>query len=447
MKKEKEVNAVNKKGFTLMELLTVVVIIGLLTSIALPIYRKAVEKSKASDALTAMQAVAKSEHELYLVKNKYTKDFTDLDIDLKGEIENSKLKTAYYNYELLDNGILATRTNKEYSLYKDYELQQIMCSPSEHYICDSFGKLTKEPCQKIGMAWANSNSTCYATPEARCKDLHGNSMWHEDTANSANSYCGYDKTQGQELNEGVICIGDLINFKTFGCQNSIINDGGKCLGTGIRGCNGSVINSGGVCSNDAYFSNIAEGTCHNVTINGGGICIGDNRGCRNAIINEGGICEGNTENACSASTINGGICEGKASYTCRWSNINSGGICKGADKEACREVTINSGGICEGNSNDYDHKFYRSGCWKSTINSGGICKGKGQYNCASATVKEGGECWAEAVNACASSPYGATTYEGTGATSGCCRGKYCPSGTPRCECTNHETACDAAPTL
>ena len=57
--------AVNKSGFTLMELLIVVVIIGLLSAIALPMYKKAVERSRASDALTTMQAVAKSEHDWY----------------------------------------------------------------------------------------------------------------------------------------------------------------------------------------------------------------------------------------------------------------------------------------------------------------------------------------------------------------------------------------------
>ena len=49
----------NKKGFTLMELLAVVIIIGILSSVALPQYRKVVEKGQ----FTKAQVMAKSLHD------------------------------------------------------------------------------------------------------------------------------------------------------------------------------------------------------------------------------------------------------------------------------------------------------------------------------------------------------------------------------------------------
>ena len=105
------------KGFTLIELLVLVLIIGILSAVALPAYRKAVEKSRVADALTTMQAVAKSEHSWYLAKGRYTDDFANLDIDLidvDGErAEGESYDTVNYTFTLQDTAIKAERNNGE----------------------------------------------------------------------------------------------------------------------------------------------------------------------------------------------------------------------------------------------------------------------------------------------------------------------------------------------
>ena len=47
----------NKKGFTLMELLTVVLILGILTSIALPQYARSLERARATEAMAGIKAL------------------------------------------------------------------------------------------------------------------------------------------------------------------------------------------------------------------------------------------------------------------------------------------------------------------------------------------------------------------------------------------------------
>jgi prepilin-type N-terminal cleavage/methylation domain-containing protein len=53
-----------KKGFTLIELLTVVLIVGILSAVALPQYRKAVEKSRVTEAQNMLRVLYDSSERL-----------------------------------------------------------------------------------------------------------------------------------------------------------------------------------------------------------------------------------------------------------------------------------------------------------------------------------------------------------------------------------------------
>ena len=73
-----------KKGFTLIELLVVVLIIGILSAVALPQYTKAVEKSRAAEAMVFLRHL-KDMGTMYMLEhgnNTGVVSFSDLGVDL-----------------------------------------------------------------------------------------------------------------------------------------------------------------------------------------------------------------------------------------------------------------------------------------------------------------------------------------------------------------------------
>ncbi|MBR2392169.1 MAG: prepilin-type N-terminal cleavage/methylation domain-containing protein, partial [Elusimicrobiaceae bacterium] len=70
----------NNKGFTLVELLVVVLIIGILAAMAMPAYFKAVERARASEAETLIGTVVNSQQRYKMKTGKFAKKWTSLDV-------------------------------------------------------------------------------------------------------------------------------------------------------------------------------------------------------------------------------------------------------------------------------------------------------------------------------------------------------------------------------
>ena len=61
----------SRKGFTLLELLIVIVILGVLAGLAIPAYQGAVEKARGQEALTALQATREACVRFYAINGSY----------------------------------------------------------------------------------------------------------------------------------------------------------------------------------------------------------------------------------------------------------------------------------------------------------------------------------------------------------------------------------------
>ena len=70
------------QGFTLIELLVVVLIIGILSAVALPQYQTAVERSRATEALTQMSAIAGAMERYHAQHEAWPTTFNQLDVDI-----------------------------------------------------------------------------------------------------------------------------------------------------------------------------------------------------------------------------------------------------------------------------------------------------------------------------------------------------------------------------
>lgn len=138
----------NNKGFTLMELLVVVFIIGILTSIAIPEYQKAVERSRSAEAQTILETLAKAEERYLMSNGAYTNELSELDVTIP-------TSTKYFTMELTSeegdfpftakmvrtiDGV-ATSGNTKYELHISLDLNSIntrSCKGTE-YMCRVIG--------------------------------------------------------------------------------------------------------------------------------------------------------------------------------------------------------------------------------------------------------------------------------------------------------------------
>jgi prepilin-type N-terminal cleavage/methylation domain-containing protein len=130
----------NNKGFTMMEIMVVVVLIAILSMFAIPQYIKVTEQQRGVEALNLLSAIGKAEERFFVINEAYTEDFSELDLDLiDSDTKQAASGTTYSNgsFSFVLSGInddtgkiTATRATGTYFLRRVHESGDICCAPT-----------------------------------------------------------------------------------------------------------------------------------------------------------------------------------------------------------------------------------------------------------------------------------------------------------------------------
>ena len=103
------------RGFTLLEIIIVIIIIGSLASLALPRFFKTIEYSRSVEAFASLAAIRQAVERCYLQRSSYVNcgDFGNLDLENPGNSPNNHFTYSFSGLGVTTYTIIATRNTRE----------------------------------------------------------------------------------------------------------------------------------------------------------------------------------------------------------------------------------------------------------------------------------------------------------------------------------------------
>ncbi len=317
----------NRHAFTLVELLVVVLIIGVLSAIAIPMYQGAVDKSHWSTMLPGAKAIKDAEEAIKMTNGAYTDEMANLDVTMNNadltfalvtpnntadpnviRVTNSKLDNVRLASYLDDSPMFAgqlhceakTGDERANKLCNSLLLGQELNAAEGYsrYLLDQ--SIDKATCDEVSGFFGQKTSKCYRTNAERCVGL--GMPYNEKT-----EFCGYTSGNNHEVGEGGACKalnwGDICSDSTFnaavcrastGCKRSEFNNSSVCISSKTWSDSGCI---GDSFDNSLCISHNSYGGCRGSTFSNDSVCYAGNEvhyeyGCASVTYNDTSCCCG-----------------------------------------------------------------------------------------------------------------------------------------------------------
>ena len=156
-------NTNTRRGFTLIELLVVVLIIGILAAVAVPQYRKAVDKSRVLKVLPIMRSILNAQDAYYLANGTYTNDMDQLDVHINYTSKEKETNAGEWGmqrvYKGIENGQLTLYSTKHAVVWGGFVTIDMFATNDKFAQCYASTSRGEKVCKSLGTFSHNKSSS------------------------------------------------------------------------------------------------------------------------------------------------------------------------------------------------------------------------------------------------------------------------------------------------